>query len=143
MGIIKYEASHKDEYLGVWLRSTKIGHPFLTADQLAEQKEALANIYLGMAESYMMMDNNKVIATLSLFDNIIVGLFVDPPHFGKGIGRKLVEHAAELKGELLVEVFEDNVGAPDFYRKMGFMDHEEKYDDNFPGYKLLILKRTI
>jgi ribosomal protein S18 acetylase RimI-like enzyme len=96
-----------------------------------------------MDESYMMVNNNKVIATLSLFDNMIVSLFVDPDLFGQGIGKKLVEHAANLKGELLVEVFEDNVGAPYFYRRVGFKAHEEKYDDNFPGHKLLILKRQI
>lgn len=82
-----------------------------------------------------MIDNGTLVATLALFDNMIVGLFVDPDHHGKGIGKKLVDYAAALKGELLVEVFAENVGA------VGFKDHDEKYDENFPDHKLLILKR--
>jgi len=89
-----------------------------------------------MAEGYVMMDNGTLVGTLALFDNMIVGLFVDPDLHGKGIGKKLVEFAANLKGDLLVEVFEENVGA------VGFKDHEEKYDENFPDHRLLILMRS-
>lgn len=143
MEIIKYKDAHKEDYLALWYRATKVGHPFLTEEQLAEQKEALANIYLDMAEGYVMMDKDTLVATLALFDNMIVGMFVDPDLHGKGIGKKLVNFAADLKGELLVEVFEDNIGAPDFYRRVGFKDFEQKYDENFPGHKLLILKRAV
>ena len=142
MKIIPYSNDHKADYLGLWYRSTKIGHPFLSEEQLSEQRDALANTYLDMAEGYVMMDNGTLVGTLALFDNMIVGLFVDPDLHGKGIGKKLVEFAANLKGELLVEVFEENVGAPDFYRAVGFKDHEEKYDENFPDHRLLILMRS-
>lgn len=50
MEIIPYSNDHKADYLALWYRATKIGHPFLSEAQLSEQRDALANIYLDMAE---------------------------------------------------------------------------------------------
>ena len=49
MKIIPYSNDHKADYLGLWYRSTKIGHPCLSEEQLSEQRDALANTYLDMA----------------------------------------------------------------------------------------------
>ena len=66
---------------------------------------------------------------MSLLDNLIGGLFTDPPHQGHGHGRTLVEHGRTLHDPLLVEVFQANTSALGFYRSCGFVDHEEKVDE--------------
>ena len=49
-------------------------------------------------------------------------LFVHPSFFGRGIGRVLVRHAADVLGVRFVDVNEQNTGAAVFYRRMGFAE---------------------
>ncbi|MNP64403.1 putative N-acetyltransferase YjaB [compost metagenome] len=49
-------------------------------------------------------------------------LFVDADQHGKGVGRMLVMHAIDLKGnDLKVDVNEQNEGAAQVYNRMGFV----------------------
>ncbi|WP_235896836.1 GNAT family N-acetyltransferase [Yersinia thracica] len=48
-------------------------------------------------------------------------LFIDPIYHSKGFGKMLLAHAQPLKGELSVDVNEQNPAALAFYLKCGFV----------------------
>ncbi len=47
-------------------------------------------------------------------------LFIHPDWRGRGIGRRLVQHAMQVQGAMTVDVNEQNQQAVGFYRHMGF-----------------------
>ena len=55
----------------------------------------------------------------------IAALFLAPEFRGRGGGRRLVRHAQELRGELTVDVNEQNVAARRFYEACGFVVEQQ------------------
>jgi ribosomal protein S18 acetylase RimI-like enzyme len=125
--IRRYADEDRDRVLDIWLAASRIGHPFLSEDELAAQRKATREIYLPMAETWIAVAQDKPVGFIGLLDNSIGGLFVDPEAQGRGIGTALVDHATKLKGTLDVEVFAENPIAPSFYRRRGFVETGRRF----------------
>ncbi len=71
----------------------------------------------------------------------IDSLFVEPDQHGKGIGRRLVEHALRKGSALSVDVNVQNRGAQAFYRRMGFQEvGRSEVDGTGRPYPLIHMK---
>lgn len=108
--------------IDIWRRSVEATHSFLTPDDIAtlepEGRRALAMLEVWVAE----MDGVPA-GFMMLNDTMIEALFIDPPHMGKGLGTRLIDHARELRGrdkELRLDVNEANPDALGFYLAKGF-----------------------
>ena len=68
-------------------------------------------------------------------------LFIDPAHFGQGLGKKLMNFAVNKLGADKVDVNEQNVKAVEFYKKLRFETYERTdKDDQGRTYPLLRMK---
>jgi putative acetyltransferase len=109
--------------VALWERSVRATHDFLTEADVVELRprvgEALADPAL---EVWVLADAADVpVGFLGLAGSDIAALFVDADHRGRGVGRRLVEHAQALRGgALTVDVNEQNPEAVLFYRACGF-----------------------
>ncbi|WP_414546095.1 GNAT family N-acetyltransferase [Nostoc sp. CCY0012] len=66
-----------------------------------------------------------------MLDNLVGGLFISPKSQGKGYGTQLIEYAkSTIKGRFLVEVYQKNYQAQQFYKKCGFILTGERLDEN-------------
>ncbi len=118
--IRQYTAQDTDALIAIWEKANALAHPFLTQDFVAYVKDAMRNIFLPNAETWVMEKDGSPIGFIAMLDNEIGGLFLDPSHHGQGYGRAMVDHVTGLKGPLRVEVFKENkVGKP-FYERYGF-----------------------
>lgn len=123
--IREYTENDTDALIAIWEKANAIAHPFLAADFVAFVRDAMRNMYLPNAETWVLEENEKPIGFIAMIGNEIGGLFLDPDHHGRGQGRAMVDHLVELRGPLRVEVFKDNkVGLP-FYERYGFKYTEE------------------
>lgn len=107
--------------LEIWLHAVRATHDFLIEPEIQAMLPLLRDQYLasvelwvatgpdGAPEGFMGLDGSKVEM-----------LFVDPDRHGRGTGRALLAHAAALKGDLTLDVNEQNPGAVAFYRRCGF-----------------------
>lgn len=125
-----YRAEDKAGVLSVWSAASAVGHPFLGSDFLARERFEIAHTHLPTADTWVWEADGRVVGFISLLGSDVGAVFVDPDHHGIGIGRALIDHAGELRGDLSVEVFELNEGARSFYAKCGFVlkergTHEE------------------
>ena len=120
-----YDPIDTDTLVSIWEKANALAHPFLTDEFVCQVKEDMRNIYLPNAETWVLEEQGQPIGFIAMIGNEIGGLFLDPVHHGKGSGKAMVDHVADIKGPLRVEVFsENNVGRP-FYERYGFLLEEE------------------
>ncbi len=126
-----YQAATDLEPLSIiWLDASLLAHAFIGENRLLEQRTLIETEYLPNAETWVACRSGEPAGFISLMDNFIGGLFVAPHHHGQEIGRMLVAHALELKGELLLEVYTDNRRALSFYKTLGFKELSRRATDD-------------
>ncbi len=106
----------------IWLKASLIAHPFIGRERLHQQQRLIEEQYLPNAETWVACLGDPPAGFISLLDDFIGGIFVDPEHQGQGIGRALIAHARALRGGLELEVYTDNQQAMRFYRDLGFRE---------------------
>lgn len=136
--IRKYVAEDISGVLSCWENANKIAHPFLADDFVNQIRIDIPQIYLPNAETWVADNCGRVIGFISLLNNEIGALFVEPSFHRNGIGFALVKKAQELRGDLEVEVFELNRVGRDFYAKCGFTFLGEYFHEE-SGHKVLRL----
>jgi putative acetyltransferase len=139
-GVIRpYEDRDLDGLLAAWASASEIAHPFLTQEFLALERQNIPNLYLPNAETWVYESDGRVVGFVALLENEVGAIFVHPSHQRCGVGRRLMDKAKELRGELVVEVFRENTIGRAFYAKYGFTPIEEKVHDQ-TGFDLLRLR---
>jgi len=127
--IRKYTEHDTDTIVSIWRAASAVAHPFLSPGFIESEAEALRNIYLKHAETWVIEADGQVVGFAALIENDLVGLFLDPDCHGRGMGKALVDHATGLKGPLTVEVFEKNAIGRRFYARYGFTGSETYVHD--------------
>ncbi|WP_019507196.1 GNAT family N-acetyltransferase [Pleurocapsa sp. PCC 7319] len=139
MQIRQYTDDDLKAVISSWESASKMAHPFLEEDFLAQERINIAELYLPNAETWVAELDGKVIGFIALIGNEVGGIFLQPSYHGKGIGKALMDKAQELRGSLEVEVFTKNSIGRKFYSNYGFEKIEEKVHDK-TGNDLLRLK---
>ena len=118
--IRKYNETEIPRLINIWEEASTKAHPFLSTAFTQMVKKAMTEMYLPNSDTWVFEESNEIIGFISMLENEIGGLFVDPKHHSKGIGTSLVSHIKQFHKVLEVEVFEKNkIGKP-FYEKYGF-----------------------
>ncbi|MFD1745396.1 GNAT family N-acetyltransferase [Rhizobium helianthi] len=126
----------------IWLSASRIAHPFIGEQQLQEQQVLVETLYLPTAETWVASMTGEAVGFISLLDQFIGGLFIEPCRQGEGIGRALVQHALARKGDLSLDVYTQNRQAFGFYLKLGFQEVSRRSADDqglpFENARLLL-----
>jgi putative acetyltransferase len=118
--IRKYYEKEIPILIEIWEQSSSFAHPFLDVEFTKMVKKAMTEVYLPNSDTWVYIESKKIIGFISMIENEIGGLFVNPKHLSKGVGTSLVNFIKQFHKELEVEVFELNeIGKP-FYEKYGF-----------------------
>ncbi len=118
--IRQYEASDIETVVSIWRRASELAHPFLSKPFLDQEDGNMRNIYLAFAETWVIEHRGAVIGFISLIENEVGGLFLNPKFHGAGYGKALMDKAVAEKGSLKVEVFKKNEIGRHFYDAYGF-----------------------
>jgi putative acetyltransferase len=124
--IRQYVKSDLEAVLSSWESATRLAHPFMTDEFLAQERKNTAEIYLPNTDTWVLEIDEEVVGFIALMGNEVGAIFLQPEHHGIGAGQVLMDKARELHGDLEVEVFAENTIGRKFYSKYGFKFPEEK-----------------
>jgi len=74
-----------------------------------------------------------VVGFIALIGNTVGGLFLQPAHHGKRLGKLMVDKAQDLYGDLVVDVLKKNLIGWKGYTQYGFKRIEEKIHTSKQG----------
>ena len=135
----EYKDEDLNDVLSAWESASRIAHPFLTPEFLAQERYNIPNIYLPNAETWVVEQAGQVIGFIALLANEVGAIFVKSEFHGTGAGKALMDKAQELCGDLEVEVFKANSIGRRFYTSYGFEPLSESIHEQ-TGEILLRLK---
>lgn len=85
-------------------------------------RSLIAQCYLPALEIWLAQGaDHQPCGFIGLTASHVEMLFIDAPARGKGIGRRLLDHAVALRGGLTLDVNEHNPQAVGFYQRYGFI----------------------
>jgi len=139
LNIRPYRDSDLDAVVCSWETATRLAHPFMTEEFLAQEKKNLPDLYLPNADTWVAERDGQVIGFIALMGNEVGAIFLQPKYHGQKIGKALMDKAQALHGDLEVEVFSTNVIGRQFYTQYGFQFLAEKMHEP-TGQKVIRLR---
>lgn len=143
--VIPFKEHDHDNLVDIWHRAVIQTHSFLSEEDLRFYHNLVRSGVLREVEVWVEInEKNQPIGFIGLDGTKIEMLFVDPDHHGKGVGKRLIQHAERLKGAWLqVDVNEQNEGAYAFYQRLGFVQTgRSELDDSGRPYPLIHLAKN-
>lgn len=117
--IIECNEGEYETLCGIWERSVRASHGFLTDKAVLEIKAALIPDYFPAVRLYAVEDDGRLTAFIGLAQDRIEMLFVDASMRGMGYGTAMIGFARD-NGARFVDVNEQNPAALRFYLDAGF-----------------------
>lgn len=136
--IEEYCGNDYDKIINIWELSVKAAHSFLSESDFNIIKERLPDCLSGV-RLFVYIKGETIAAFMGIKDCKLEMLFCYPRFFRQGIGSAMVKYAIDVLNVSFVDVNEDNTGAIDFYKSLGFEMYGRKGTDDF-GYPILLLK---
>jgi putative acetyltransferase len=118
--IRQYKNTDDAAIVDIWFEASRIATPFLSDEFLQQERDNVRNIHLKHAETWVYEDDGNAVGFLSLIGNEVGAIFVRPECQGRGIGRRLMDHAVSIRDELFLDVFEGNASGRGFYDHYGY-----------------------
>ena len=132
----------KDDYsilVGIWERSVRATHKFLSQAVFNEIKASLEPLYFPNVDLDAVDDNGVLVGFIGLRSDTIEMLFIDSDRRNQGYGSALTDFAIQ-KGATKVDVNEQNPSALNFYTAKGFrIISRDETDDAGRPYPILHL----
>jgi putative acetyltransferase len=117
-----------DKVVDIWLNVNIVTHHYIDA---AYWKNNLNNVkqLMSKAEVYVY-EEKEILGFIGLDGNYISGIFVSEDNQSRGAGKKLLDYVKQFKKELVLNVYQKNKRATNFYKREGFFIIAEDMDNN-------------
>lgn len=128
--IQKAEMQDMDAILDIWLNASLQAHDFIPATYWEKQLIPMRDLYLPLAENYVIKENKTVLGFASLLrsEAVLAALFIAPHQQGCGYGKCLLDFLKQQCDELHLNVYAENTAAVNFYQQQGFKTISQAMD---------------
>ena len=116
-----------DRVAEIWLDSNLKAHHFIP-EQYWKSNFGLVKEMLSQAEVYVYEEDRDIQGFTGLNGVYIEGIFVSAVMQSQGIGKMLLDYVKSKKEKLLLNAYQKNVRAINFYRREGFQIQCEDLD---------------
>ena len=111
----------------IWLDTNIKAHYFIPAQYWKRNLELVKELLL-QATVYVYEDNYEIQGFIGMNGEYIEGIFVSDEMQSHGIGKMLLDYVKSKKEKLLLNAYQKNVRAINFYRREGFQIQCEGLD---------------
>jgi putative acetyltransferase len=134
----------RNRLLDIWLQSVRATHTFLSEADIQSFLPIVRDVALAELEIWVLcVDSGLPVGFMGMSASKVEALFLAPEFCRHGGGRRLIRHAHELKGELTVDVNEQNPAARLFYEACGFVvEGRSELDSTGRPFPLLHMRLT-
>ena len=130
-----------ERLVGVWERSVRATHTFLSEAEIAEIKPFIPQAIAGVETLVVAAREDEPLGFMGVQDGRLEMLFLDPAARGRGLGRRLLAHGIECLGVIELTVNEQNPQAVGFYEHLGFKTYRRtELDEEGRPYPLLYMR---
>ena len=132
----------RDALVEIWLRAVRATHTFLSEEDIEFYLHSMrAGGFTGVETWVLCSESGAPMGFMGLDGVKVESLFLAPEVHGTGGGRSLLRHAQTLKGELQVDVNEQNGAARRFYEACGFVvEGRSELDSTGRPYPILHMR---
>lgn len=120
-----------DRLVQVWESAVKATHDFLKEDDFEFYKNLMPQFLNAVALKSLKDENGQILGFMGTAEGNLEMLFVHAEARGKGIGKKLLNHALQDLKITKVDVNKDNAQAVGFYERFGFQTYKISEADAF------------
>lgn len=127
----------------IWLRSIRVTHTFVAEEDIQSFMPLVREYLASSASEFWVLcaEDGAVMGFMGMAGHKMESLFLAPEFHRRGGGRRLVAHARDRCGELIVDVNEQNTAARRFYEACGFVvEGRSELDDTGRPYPLLHMR---
>lgn len=125
----------------IWRDAVDATHDFLTSEDRAAIEREVRGFLPDAPLLLAVGPDDHALGFMLAGEGHMDALFIDPAHHGKGVGRRLVDHALSHWPQLTVDVNAQNRQAVGFYERLGFVPvGRSETDDEGRPYPLLHLR---
>lgn len=127
--IRKFNSADINEIMKIWLDSNIDVHNFISEKYWNENYDSVKESIIN-AEVYVYVDekSNEILGFIGLIVTYVAGLFVKDKARSQGIGKALLDYVKNFKSNLILDVYEKNAGAIQFYKKENFTIKQQAVD---------------
>ena len=111
----------------IWLNTNIKAHDFIPAQYWKSNFDMVKEM-LQQAEVYVYENEKKIQGFVGLNGGYIEGIFVSCDMQSQGIGKRLLDFIKDRKEKLLLNVYQKNIRAINFYQREGFKIQSEDLD---------------
>ena len=143
MKIRRATPADREVLFDIWLRAVQATHHFVSADDIQSLIPVVREYLASTQPEFWVLSaaNGAVMGFMGMLGSKMEALFIAPDFHRQGAGRRLVEHARALYGELTTDVNEQNHAARIFYDACGFIvEARSELDDTGRPYPLLHMR---
>ena len=129
-----------EQLVGIWERSVRATHTFLTEAEIAQIKPFVPQALTGVESLVVAKRDGTAVGFMGVQDGRLEMLFLDPEARGQGLGRRLLTHGIKRLAVTELTVNEQNPQAVGFYEHLGFSTYRRtETDEEGRPYPLLYM----
>ena len=124
--------------MDIWLRANLEAHNFVDPsywkDNFAVVKQEIQN-----ADVFVVEVKNEIVGFAGLKEDYLAGIFFDQKVRHQGLGTELLNYLKQRYSQLILDVYQKNLAAVNFYQKNGFKIIQEKeyQNQNLNEYQMM------
>ena len=124
--------------MNIWLQANLEAHNFVDPsywkDNFAVVKQEIQS-----ADIFVVEVKNEIVGFAGLKEDYLAGIFFDQKVRHQGLGTELLNYLKQRYPQLILDVYQKNLAAINFYRKNGFKIIQEKeyQNQNLNEYQMM------
>ena len=124
--------------MDIWLQANLEAHNFVDPSYWKDNF-ALVKQEIQSADVFVVEEKNKIVGFAGLKQDYLAGIFFDQKVRHQGLGTELLNYLKHRYPQLILDVYQKNRAAVNFYQKNGFKTIQEKeyQNQNLNEYQMM------